>query len=92
MNLNEKATLLNAKMREKDPTVPSEHDCPIGTLVAEYNADKDIRWMLDVVLWKSYGLYHRFYLEWIAGVGEIIDVIKLEEEIDDRLKSLGVVL
>lgn len=94
MNLIEKATLLNQKLREEFPATPGECGGTIKELVDALcdEENKDIWYLIELIIWKAYGLYYKEYRDWNPIEGHTVDVFELEKAIDLKLESYGVVL
>ena len=82
--LIEKASLLNANIRERHPNTPGECGGDIGQLIEALcdEANKDIWYILEIIIWKCYGLYYKEYRSWSPIEGHTVDVFLLEEAID----------
>ena len=92
MNINEKATRLNQLIAAKYPATQGECGGTIQELVTALcdESNKDIWYMLELVIWKTYSLHYREYRDWNPIEGHTVDVFALEAAIDSSLESWGV--
>ncbi len=82
-SIDEKAQVLNMCLKYLYSATP-DHDILLSTIILSYGKDTNILW--DSYIWRTLGIYHREYTDYVCG-GLIlsIDVIKIEKAIDKDL-------
>ena len=86
---NEKATILNNLLCLIFPSNQKENEAKLSSWVKLYNdqkTDNSLVAVLDSVLWNLYGLYHRSIIEFVGFGRFMINPIKVDKEIDSKLK------
>jgi len=63
-------------------------ESPISSWASCYSNQKDLQWLVEMVIWDAYGIYHREYLDWIPGIGQIINPMNFEAAVDRNIAFL----
>ena len=86
MSVNEKAFMLNRLLKLKYSGTKCDGGCEISRFFENYN--KETNMIIDSFMWNTYGLHYKDYLDTKLACMSIctVDVIKLEQSIDKKIK------